>query len=35
VRLPGGPLQITVGADLVRVTMRGPAERAFEGETEL
>jgi diaminopimelate epimerase len=35
VRLPGGPLQITVGADLTRVTMRGPAERAFEGETEL
>jgi diaminopimelate epimerase len=35
VRLPGGPLQITVGPDLTRVTMRGPAERAFEGETEL
>jgi diaminopimelate epimerase len=35
VRLPGGSLQVTVGEDLVRVTMRGPAERAFEGETEL
>ena len=34
VRLPGGALQITVGADLVRVTMRGPAEKAFEGESE-
>jgi diaminopimelate epimerase len=35
VRLPGGALAVTVGADLTRVTMRGPAERAFEGETEL
>jgi diaminopimelate epimerase len=35
VRLPGGALQITVAADLVGVTMRGPAEKAFEGETEL
>ncbi len=35
VRLPGGPLQVTVGPDLRRVTMRGPAERSFEGETEL
>jgi diaminopimelate epimerase len=35
VRLPGGALQITVGADLARVTMRGPAERAFAGETDL
>jgi diaminopimelate epimerase len=34
VRLPGGALAITVGADL-RVTMRGPAERAFSGETDL
>jgi diaminopimelate epimerase len=34
VRLPGGALLVTVGADLVRVTMRGPAERVFEGETE-
>jgi diaminopimelate epimerase len=35
VHLPGGTLEITVAADLVQVTMRGPAERAFEGETEL
>ncbi|MBK9518954.1 MAG: diaminopimelate epimerase [Anaeromyxobacter sp.] len=35
VRLPGGPLLVTVGPDLTRVTMRGPAERAFEGETGL
>lgn len=35
VRLPGGPLSITVAPDLSRVTMRGPAERSFEGETEL
>jgi len=35
VRLPGGPLAITVDPDLARVTMRGPAERAFEGETDL
>jgi diaminopimelate epimerase len=35
VRLPGGALSVTVGADLARVTMRGPAERAFEGETDL
>jgi diaminopimelate epimerase len=35
VRLPGGPLSITVGEDLVRVTMRGPAVRVFEGETDL
>jgi diaminopimelate epimerase len=34
VRLPGGSLQITVAADLQRVTMRGPAERVFDGETE-
>jgi diaminopimelate epimerase len=33
--LPGGPLTITVSADLGRVTMRGPAERVFSGETEL
>jgi diaminopimelate epimerase len=33
VRLPGGALHVTVGADLARVTMRGPAERVFEGET--
>jgi len=35
VRLPGGPLSITVGEDLSRVTMRGPAEKVFEGETDL
>ncbi len=35
VRLPGGALEITVAADLARVTMRGPAERVFEGEAEL
>jgi diaminopimelate epimerase len=35
VRLPGGVLEITVAPDLGRVTMRGPAERVFEGEAEL
>ncbi|HEX9289565.1 MAG TPA: diaminopimelate epimerase [Anaeromyxobacteraceae bacterium] len=35
VRLPGGPLVITVAPDLTGVLMRGPAERAFEGRTEL
>ncbi len=35
VRLPGGALQITVAPDLVGVTMRGPAEHVFDGETEL
>jgi len=35
VTLPGGALRITVAADLVGVVMRGPAERAFEGRTEL
>jgi len=35
VRLPGGPLQITVAPDLAGVLMRGPAERVFEGRTEL
>jgi diaminopimelate epimerase len=35
VRLPGGALRITVAPDLVGVTMRGPAERAFQGTTEL
>lgn len=35
VRLPGGALQITVGEDLERVTMRGPAERVFAGEADL
>jgi diaminopimelate epimerase len=35
VRLPGGPLTVTVAEDLQRVTMRGPAARVFEGETDL
>jgi diaminopimelate epimerase len=35
VRLPGGALRVTVAPDLVGVTMRGPAERAFEGRTDL
>jgi diaminopimelate epimerase len=35
VRLPGGALRITVSADLARITMRGPAERVFEGEADL
>jgi len=35
VRLPGGALEVTVAADLSRVTMRGPAERVFEGEADL
>lgn len=34
VRLPGGVLEVTVGADL-SVRMKGPAERVFEGETSL
>jgi diaminopimelate epimerase len=35
VRLPGGPLQIAVAPDLVGVTMRGPAEHVFDGESGL
>jgi diaminopimelate epimerase len=35
VRLPGGALEITVSPDLARVTMRGPAERVFDGEADL
>ena len=35
IALPGGVLQITVAADLAGVLMRGPAERAFEGRTDL
>jgi diaminopimelate epimerase len=35
VRLPGGALEITVSPDLARVTMRGPAEKVFEGEADL
>ena len=34
VRLPGGVLEISVDADL-SVSMKGPAERVFSGETEL
>jgi len=34
VRLPGGVLSVTVGADLA-VRMKGPAEPVFEGETDL
>lgn len=34
VRLPGGALEISVDAEL-RVSMKGPAERVFAGETEL
>jgi diaminopimelate epimerase len=35
VRLPGGAMRITVSPDLAGVNMRGPAERVFEGETDL
>ena len=35
VRLPGGTLTITVSPDFSSVTMRGPAERVFQGETGL
>jgi len=35
VRLPGGTLEITIAAHLERVRMRGPAERVFEGRTDL
>jgi diaminopimelate epimerase len=35
VRLPGGALEIVVAPDLARVTLRGPAERVFEGEADL
>jgi diaminopimelate epimerase len=35
VHLPGGTLEITVSSDLRDVEMRGPAERVFEGETEM
>jgi diaminopimelate epimerase len=34
VRLPGGSLWIAVSKDLGSVTMRGPAARVFQGETE-
>jgi diaminopimelate epimerase len=35
VALPGGTLSVTVGEDLAHVLMRGPAERVFEGRTDL
>ncbi len=35
VRLPGGPLTITVAADYATVSMRGPARRVFAAELEL
>jgi diaminopimelate epimerase len=35
VRLPGGLLQVTVAPDLQAVTMRGPAQHVFDGETEI
>jgi diaminopimelate epimerase len=35
VRLPGGPLAITVAADYSAVLMRGPARRVFEAELDL
>jgi diaminopimelate epimerase len=35
VRVPGGALGVTVGPDLARVALRGPAEKVFEGESDL
>lgn len=35
VRLPGGPLAITVAADYSTVWMRGPARRVFDGQIDL
>ena len=35
VRLPGGPLHITVTRETLDVTMRGPARRVFSGEVAL
>jgi diaminopimelate epimerase len=35
VRLPGGPLHITVSRETLDVTMRGPARRVFSGEVSL
>jgi len=35
VRLPGGPLHITVSRETLDVTMRGPARRVFSGEVAL
>ncbi|HEY3256246.1 MAG TPA: diaminopimelate epimerase [Polyangiaceae bacterium] len=35
VRLPGGPLHISVTRETLEVTMRGPARRVFSGEVSL
>lgn len=35
VRLPGGPLHISVARETLDVTMRGPARRVFSGEVSL
>jgi diaminopimelate epimerase len=35
VRLPGGPLAITVAKDYTTVTMRGPARRVFDADLDL
>jgi diaminopimelate epimerase len=35
VRLPGGPLHITVARETLDVTMRGPARRVFSGEVSV
>ena len=35
VRLPGGPLHISVARETLDVTMRGPARRVFSGEAPL
>lgn len=35
VRLPGGPLHITVSREMLDVTMRGPAKRVFSGEVRV
>ncbi len=32
VRLPGGPLHISVARETLDVTMRGPAKQVFSGE---
>jgi diaminopimelate epimerase len=35
VRLPGGPLHISVSRETLEVTMRGPAKRVFSGEVRV
>jgi diaminopimelate epimerase len=35
VRLPGGPLHISVARETLDVTMRGPAKQVFSGEVQL